>query len=51
MSKDMELQKMDGKTAFLNRDLKENIYDAAKRIQIQGHKDKVYKLKKYLYGF
>ena len=48
---DLELFQMDVKTAFLNGDLREEIYmDQPEGFQVEGCEDKVYKLKKTLYG-
>ena len=47
---DLELHQLDVKTAFLNGELKEDIYMLQpKGFQINGHEDKVYKLKRSLY--
>jgi hypothetical protein len=48
---DLELHQLDVKTTFLNGELKKDIY----MIQPEGfeqdeHEEKVYKLKRYLYG-
>lgn len=49
---DLELNQLDVKTAFLNRELKEEIYMIQPNgSQNQGNEDQVYKLKKSLYGF
>uniref|UniRef100_A0A2N9GRF0 CCHC-type domain-containing protein n=1 Tax=Fagus sylvatica TaxID=28930 RepID=A0A2N9GRF0_FAGSY len=48
---DLELHQLDVKTAFLNRDLKEEIYmDQPDGFQIKGQEGKVCRLKKSLYG-
>jgi hypothetical protein len=48
---DLELHQLDVKTAFLNRDLKEEIYmDQPDGFQIKGQEGKVCKLKKSLHG-
>jgi hypothetical protein len=48
---DLELHQLDVKTAFLNGDLKEDIYMAQPEgFHVKEHEDKVYKLKKSLYG-
>jgi hypothetical protein len=49
---DLELHQLDIKTTFLNGELKEDIYMLQpKDFQIKGHEEKVYKLKRLLYGF
>uniref|UniRef100_A0A2N9EP82 Integrase catalytic domain-containing protein n=1 Tax=Fagus sylvatica TaxID=28930 RepID=A0A2N9EP82_FAGSY len=49
---DLELHQLDIKTAFLNGDLKEEIYmDQPDGFQIKGQEGKVCRLKKSLYGF
>jgi hypothetical protein len=49
---DLELHQLDIKTTFLNGELKEDIYMLQpKDFQIKGHEEKVYKLKRSLYGF
>jgi hypothetical protein len=49
---DLELHQLDIKTTFLNEELKEDIYMLQpKDFQIKGHEEKVYKLKRLLYGF
>uniref|UniRef100_A0A2N9FK26 CCHC-type domain-containing protein n=1 Tax=Fagus sylvatica TaxID=28930 RepID=A0A2N9FK26_FAGSY len=48
---DLELHQLDVKTAFLNGDLKEEIYmDQPNGFQIKGQEGKVCRLKKSLYG-
>ncbi|GMP77212.1 hypothetical protein CsSME_00033565 [Camellia sinensis var. sinensis] len=48
---DLELHQLDVKTTFLNGELKEKIYMMQPDgFQIQDNEDKVYKLKKSLYG-
>jgi hypothetical protein len=48
---DLELHQLNIKTAFLNRDLKEEIYmDQPDGFQIKGQEGKVCRLKKSLYG-
>ena len=48
---DLELHQLDVKTAFLNGELQEEIYMMQPDgFQNQGNEDKVYKLKKSLYG-
>ena len=48
---DLELHQLDVKTAFLNGDLKEEIYmDQQDGFQIKGQKGKICRLKKSLYG-
>uniref|UniRef100_A0A2N9FGY8 CCHC-type domain-containing protein n=1 Tax=Fagus sylvatica TaxID=28930 RepID=A0A2N9FGY8_FAGSY len=48
---DLELYQLDVKTAFLNGDLKEEIYmDQSDGFQIKGQEGKVCRLKKSLYG-
>jgi hypothetical protein len=48
---DLELHQLDVKTAFLNGELKEDIYMIQPEgFQIKGHEEKVYKLKRSLYG-
>ena len=48
---DLELHQLDVKTAFLNRDLKEEIYmDQPVGFQIKGQEGKVCRLKKSLYA-
>ena len=48
---DLELHQLDVKTAFLNGELKEEIYMMQPdSFQIQGNEDKAYTLKKSLYG-
>jgi hypothetical protein len=49
---DLELHQLDIKTTFLSGELKEDIYMLQPEgFQIKGHEEKVYKLKKSLYGF
>ncbi|KAM1963132.1 hypothetical protein ACFX16_023336 [Malus domestica] len=48
---DLELHQLDVKTAFLNGDLKEDIYMIQPEgYHVKGHENKVYKLRKSLYG-
>jgi hypothetical protein len=48
---DLELHQLDVKTAFLNGDLKEEIYmDQPDGFQIKGQKGKICGLKKSFYG-
>jgi hypothetical protein len=48
---DLELHQLDVKIAFLNGDLKEEIYmDQPNGFQIKGQEGKVCRLKKSLYG-
>ena len=48
---DLELNQLDVKIAFLNGELKEEIYMIQPNgFQNQGNEDKVYKLKKFPYG-
>ncbi|KAM1189908.1 hypothetical protein ACFX2J_025523 [Malus domestica] len=48
---DLELHQLDVKTTFLNGDLKEDIYMIQPEgYHVKGHKNKVYKLRKSLYG-
>ena len=48
---DLELRQLDVKTTFLNGELKEDIFMLQPEgFEIKGHEDKVYKLKRYLYG-
>ena len=48
---DLELHRLDVNTAFLNGELKEDIFMLqAEGFEIKGHEDKVYKLKRSIYG-
>lgn len=48
---DLELYQLDVKTAFLNDELREDIFILQPEgFEIKGHEDKVYKLKRSLYG-
>ena len=48
---DLELHQMDVKTAFLNRDLEEEVYmDQLEGFSMEGESQMVCKLKKSIYG-
>ena len=48
---DLEVHQLDVKTAFLNNELEDEIYmKKPEDFVVQGHEDKVYKLKRVLYG-
>ena len=48
---DLELHRLDVNTAFHNGELKEDIFVLQPEgFEIKGHEDKVYKLKRSVYG-
>ena len=48
---DLELHQMDVKTAFVNRDLEENVYMAQPKCFVVEEKERMgYRLKKSIYG-